>query len=162
MVGVAQLVERWLVEPDVAGSSPVVHPKVDGPTPVGPFLVTGALPLSRAVSAPPRPISWWNSIPTLHADGADTLTGTGTSASSVVDHEWVTIVWNDPVNLMNYVIWVFRSYFGFSREEAQRRMLQVHEDGRAVVASGSREEMERHVEAMHGYGLWATLERVST
>ncbi len=156
MVGVAQLVERWLVEPDVAGSSPVVHPKDDGPTPVGPFLVEAAVP------APARPEAWWNSIPTLHANSTDTLADTEVSAATAVDHEWVTIVWNDPVNLMTYVIWVFRSYFGFSREEAQRRMLQVHEDGRAVVASGTREEMERHVEAMHGYGLWATLERVST
>jgi ATP-dependent Clp protease adaptor protein ClpS len=70
---------------------------------------------------------------------------------------WVTIVWNDPVNLMSYVSFVFRSYFGFSREEAERRMLLVHNDGRAVVATGNREQMERHVEAMHGYGLWATI-----
>ena len=70
---------------------------------------------------------------------------------------WVTIVWNDPVNLMSYVSYVFRSYFGFSPNEADRRMLQVHNDGRAIVANGTREEMERHVEALHGYGLQATL-----
>ena len=75
------------------------------------------------------------------------------------DRPWTTVVWNDPVNLMSYVSWVFRSYFGFARAEAERRMMQVHEDGRATVASGTREEMERHVEAMHGYGLWATLEK---
>ena len=73
------------------------------------------------------------------------------------DRPWVTIVWNDPVNLMSYVAWVFRSYFGFSEAEAQKRMLQVHNEGRAVVASGPREAMERHVEAMHEYGLWATV-----
>ncbi len=72
---------------------------------------------------------------------------------------WVTIVWNDPVNLMSYVSYVFRSYFAFSKAEAERRMLQVHNDGRAVVASGTREEMERHVEAMHDFGLWATLQK---
>lgn len=72
---------------------------------------------------------------------------------------WVTIVWNDPVNLMSYVSYVFRSYFGFARAEAERLMLQVHNEGRAVVATGTREEMERHVEAMHDYGLWATLTR---
>ena len=72
---------------------------------------------------------------------------------------WITIVWNDPVNLMSYVSWVFRSYFGFSAGEAEKRMMQVHTAGRAVVASGSREEMERHVEAMHDFGLWATLDR---
>ncbi|HWR85367.1 MAG TPA: ATP-dependent Clp protease adapter ClpS [Rhodoglobus sp.] len=76
-----------------------------------------------------------------------------------LDRPWVTIVWNDPVNLMTYVTYVFRSYFGHSREEAERLMLQVHHDGRAVVATGGREEMERHVEAMHDYGLWATVDK---
>ena len=76
-----------------------------------------------------------------------------------LDQPWVTIVWNDPVNLMSYVAWVFRSYFGFAPEEAERRMLQVHNEGRAVVASGHREAMERHVEAMHEFGLWATVGR---
>ncbi|WP_240183683.1 ATP-dependent Clp protease adapter ClpS [Leifsonia aquatica] len=70
---------------------------------------------------------------------------------------WVTIVWNDPVNLMSYVTHVFRTYFGFPRREAERLMMLVHTEGRAVVATGTREEMERHVEAMHDYGLWATL-----
>ena len=73
---------------------------------------------------------------------------------------WVTIVWNDPVNLMSYVTYVFRSYFGYPKQEAERLMLAVHHEGRAVVATGNREEMERHVEAMHDYGLWATLQRV--
>lgn len=61
------------------------------------------------------------------------------------------------VNLMTYVSYVFRSYFGFSKAEAEKRMLQVHHNGRTVVATGGREEMERHVEAMHDFGLWATL-----
>jgi ATP-dependent Clp protease adaptor protein ClpS len=74
-----------------------------------------------------------------------------------VDAPWMTVVWNDPVNLMSYVSYVFRSYFGYSRVEAERLMLQVHVDGKAVVATGGREEMERHVEAMHDFGLWATL-----
>ena len=72
---------------------------------------------------------------------------------------WVTIVWNDPVNLLSYGTSVFQSYFGFSKAEAQRLMLLVHNEGRAVVATGTREEMERHVEAMHEYGLWATLRK---
>ncbi|WP_158863507.1 ATP-dependent Clp protease adapter ClpS [Leifsonia sp. AG29] len=70
---------------------------------------------------------------------------------------WVTIVWNDPVNLMSYVTYVFQTYFGYPRPEAERLMMLVHTEGRAVVATGTREEMERHVEAMHDYGLWATL-----
>ena len=77
------------------------------------------------------------------------------------DRPWVTIVWNDPVNLMTYVSYVFRSYFGHSREEAERLMLLVHHDGRAVVATGPREEMERHTEAMHEFGLWATVAKAS-
>jgi ATP-dependent Clp protease adaptor protein ClpS len=88
---------------------------------------------------------------------SDVLEQTELVESTLLDSPWVTVVWNDPVNLMNYVSWVFRSYFGFSKAEADVRMLQVHHEGRAVVATGSREEMERHVEAMHDFGLWATL-----
>lgn len=80
-----------------------------------------------------------------------------TSTVVAPDVPWVTIVWNDPVNLMSYVVHVFRSYFGFARPEAERLMMMVHEQGRAVVATGPREEMERHTEAMHEYGLWATV-----
>lgn len=70
------------------------------------------------------------------------------------------VVWNDPVNLMSYVAWVFRSYFGHSKEKAHKLMMQVHEQGRAIVASGPREKSERDVTAMHSYGLQATLEEV--
>ena len=72
---------------------------------------------------------------------------------------WQTVVWNDPVNLMSYVTHVFSTYFGYPREKAQKLMLEVHHQGRSVVASGSRERMERDVNAMHGYGLWASLEQ---
>lgn len=75
------------------------------------------------------------------------------------DRPWITLVWNDPINLMSYVAFVFQEYFGYSREKATELMLQVHNDGRAVVANGSREEMERDAAAMHGYGLWATLQQ---
>lgn len=73
------------------------------------------------------------------------------------DRPWITLVWNDPVNLMSYVTYVFMTYFHYPREKAEKLMWQVHNDGRAVVSSGSREEMERDVAAMHSYGLWATL-----
>ena len=119
MAVVAQLVERWLVVPDVAGSSPVG-----------------------------RPID--NSTPSVDAD-------LDTEIVVAPDVPWITIVWNDPVNLMSYVTYVFRSYFGLPKPEAERLMLQVHENGRAVVATGPREEMERHTEAMHEFGLWATV-----
>jgi ATP-dependent Clp protease adaptor protein ClpS len=72
---------------------------------------------------------------------------------------WVTIVWNDPVNLMSYVTFVFQQYFGYSRNKAEKLMLEVHHDGRSVVSTGSREEMERDVQAMHEYGLWATIQK---
>ena len=88
---------------------------------------------------------------------SDTLERTELVEQQQLDTPWVTIVWNDPVNLMTYVSYVFRSYFGFAREKADELMMQVHENGRAVVASGAREEMERHVEAMHDFGLWATV-----
>ena len=76
-----------------------------------------------------------------------------------VDDAWVTIVWNDPVNLMSYVTQVFQRYFGFSRHEAEARMREVHDHGKSVVSTGGREKMEVDVQAMHGYGLWATLQR---
>jgi ATP-dependent Clp protease adaptor protein ClpS len=78
---------------------------------------------------------------------------------TVLDRPWVTIVWNDPVNLMSYVTFVFQNYFGYPRKKAEKLMLEVHEDGRSVVSTGMREEMERDVQAMHEYGLWATLQR---
>lgn len=72
---------------------------------------------------------------------------------------WVTVVWDDPVNLMSYVTHVFCSYFHYPRSQSERLMMQVHMEGRAIVSSGGREEMERDVNAMHGFGLWATLDR---
>ena len=74
---------------------------------------------------------------------------------------WVTIVWNDPVNLMSYVTYVFEKYFGYPRSKAEKLMMEVHTDGRSVVSTGTREEMERDVQAMHEYGLWATMEKAS-
>ena len=79
--------------------------------------------------------------------------------STELSSPWVTIVWDDPVNLMSYVTYVFTSYFGYERKHAEKLMMQVHNDGRSVVSSGTREEMERDVQAMHEYRLWATMER---
>lgn len=77
------------------------------------------------------------------------------------DRPWIVIVWNDPVNLMSYVTFVFMTYFGYPRAKAEALMLDVHQEGRALVSSGSRDAMERDVTAMHSYGLWATLSRAS-
>ena len=81
------------------------------------------------------------------------------AAQASVDDPWVTIVWNDPVNLMTYVTYVFETYFGHPRTKAEKLMRQVHVDGRAVVSRGTLEAMELDVQAMHGFGLWATLQR---
>ncbi|MFL6239425.1 MAG: ATP-dependent Clp protease adapter ClpS [Actinomycetes bacterium] len=97
------------------------------------------------------------------------MTGTATAPTEVdrpdlgedVDSArlWITIVWNDPVNLMSYVTLVFQRLFGYSRDKATRLMLQVHHEGKAVVSSGTREQMERDVTRLHGAGLWATLQQ---
>ncbi len=79
--------------------------------------------------------------------------------ASVTASPWQTVVWNDPVNLMSYVVHVFRSYFAFPQDTATRLMLAVHEQGHAVVAEGAREQMELHAQAMHDYGLWASVRR---
>ena len=85
-----------------------------------------------------------------------------TEETTFLASPWVTIVWNDPVNLMSYVTYVFQNYFGYPRKKAEKLMLEVHEDGRSVVSTGSREEMERDVQAMHEYGLWATMQKADT
>ena len=82
----------------------------------------------------------------------------GSLATRTAD-AWVTIVWNDPVNLMSYVTLVFQTYFGFSKVDAEARMREVHENGKSVVSTGGREQMEVDVQAMHSYGLWATMQR---
>ena len=76
-----------------------------------------------------------------------------------LDKAWVTVVWNDPVNLMSYVTWVLQKLFGYSREKAESLMLDVHHKGRAIVSSGARERMEYDATRLHGYGLWATVDQ---
>jgi len=90
---------------------------------------------------------------------SDTLIESDLDISQLVDKPWTTIVWDDPVNLMSYVTFVFVKLFGFSQEKAYALMMQVHTEGRAAVSTGSREEMERDVQRLHEHGLWATLQR---
>jgi ATP-dependent Clp protease adaptor protein ClpS len=73
------------------------------------------------------------------------------------DRPWIVIVWNDPINLMSYVTLVFQKLFGYSRAKATQLMLQVHNEGRAVVSSGTREKAELDVSRLHAHGLWATM-----
>jgi ATP-dependent Clp protease adaptor protein ClpS len=73
------------------------------------------------------------------------------------DRPWIVIVWNDPINLMSYVTFVLQKLFGYSRDKATRLMLQVHNEGKAIVSSGTREKAEHDVSRLHAHGLWATL-----
>ena len=73
------------------------------------------------------------------------------------DRPWLVIVWNDPINLMSYVTWVFQKLFGYSLPKATKLMLDVHHKGRAVVSSGAREKAELDCFRLHEYGLWATM-----
>ena len=80
---------------------------------------------------------------------------------NLTDKPWLVIVWNDPVNLMSYVVYVLQKLFGYSREKATRLMLQIHNEGKAVVSDGNREKAEADVARLHGHGLWATMEHPS-
>ena len=73
------------------------------------------------------------------------------------DKPWIVIVWNDPINLMSYVTLVFQKLFGYNRAKATQLMLQVHNEGKAVVSSGTREKAESDVSRLHAHGLWATM-----
>lgn len=75
------------------------------------------------------------------------------------DIPWIVIVWNDPINLMSYVVFVFQKLFGYPREQATKLMLDVHQKGRAVVSQGAREKCEFDVSRLHAHGLWATLQK---
>jgi ATP-dependent Clp protease adaptor protein ClpS len=72
---------------------------------------------------------------------------------------WIVIVWNDPINLMSYVTWVFMKLFGYPKAQAEKLMMDVHTKGKAVVAHGSKDECEADVARLHGHGLWATLQK---
>lgn len=82
-----------------------------------------------------------------------------TAEKREVDTSWVTVVHNDPVNLMSYVTYVLRKLFGYPKDQATKLMLQVHTEGQAIVSSGTREKMELDAQRLHAYGLWATVRR---
>jgi ATP-dependent Clp protease adaptor protein ClpS len=90
---------------------------------------------------------------------AETIVEQETETSSAVDVPWNVVVHNDPVNLMSYVARVFREVFGYSRQRAEKHMLEVHQKGRSVVWTGARERAEAYVEQLHGHLLLATLEK---
>jgi ATP-dependent Clp protease adaptor protein ClpS len=89
----------------------------------------------------------------------DTISAPESRHRTVSDHPWLVVVWNDPINLMSYVTFVFQKLFGYSHEKATKLMRDVHEKGRAVVSTGSRERAELDVAQLHQHGLWATMEQ---
>ncbi len=105
----------------------------------------------RRAAHPPVAFAMGGTIAPERVERADT------DQVADVARPWVTIVWNDPINLMSYVTHVFQKLFGYSREKATNLMLDVHHKGRAVVSTGSREQMEHDVARLHAHGLWATL-----
>jgi ATP-dependent Clp protease adaptor protein ClpS len=84
---------------------------------------------------------------------------TSTDETTAPDRPWIVLVWNDPINLMSYVTFVFQKVFGYSLEKATSLMLDVHQKGRAVVSSGTREKAEIDVYRLHEHGLWATMQQ---
>jgi ATP-dependent Clp protease adaptor protein ClpS len=99
----------------------------------------------------------------MGSSSAPTRPGTSsvleTDEVEATDAPWVTLVWDDPVNLMNYVTYVFQKLFGYSEPHATKLMMQVHNEGKAVVSAGSREAMEVDVSKLHAAGLWATMQQ---
>jgi ATP-dependent Clp protease adaptor protein ClpS len=79
--------------------------------------------------------------------------------AGATDRPWIVIVWNDPVNLMTYVTLVLQRLFGYNRVKAETLMLQVHQEGKAVVSNGTREKAEHDVARLHAAGLWATMQQ---
>ena len=97
----------------------------------------------------------------VRVSATDTAVEEEVTGDTVVDPDvpWIVLVWNDPINLMSYVAWVFRTLFGYSREKPEQLMLDVHHKGRAVVSSGPREKAEIDVFRLHEHGLWATMQK---
>ncbi len=82
-----------------------------------------------------------------------------TESESSLDRPWNVVVWNDPITLMSYVVFVFQKLFGYNREKATKLMLEVHHQGRSIVATVDHERAEYYVSRLHGFGLQASLEQ---
>ncbi|MGF1482790.1 MAG: ATP-dependent Clp protease adapter ClpS [Opitutales bacterium] len=105
---------------------------------------------------------------TLPALPAPMLTGgnefegtpeTTTATLDAVEPPWQVVVLNDPVNLMSYVVMVFRKVFGYTQERARKHMLEVHHEGRSVLWTGARERAEHFVHQLHQWQLSSRIER---
>lgn len=92
----------------------------------------------------------------------DVEIGEETRTREAVNHGWNVVVWNDEVNLMNYVVFVFQRVLGFNRQKATRHMLEVHQKGKSCVATEPREKAEMYWQQIQQYGLRVTLERAGS
>lgn len=108
-------------------------------------------------TSPSTPKPWPSVVRIVNSQIADPDIETNSSTDH--DAPWIVLVWNDPINLMSYVSFVFQKLFGYSKEKADLLMLDVHEKGRAVVSSGPREKAELDVFRLHEHGLWATMQQ---
>lgn len=110
-----------------------------------------------------RPPTLLSALAILASEDPETLTGTETEVEvdprTTLAPPWSVVVWDDPINLMTYVVYVFQRLFGFSDPVANAKMMEVHKDGKSVVASTDRERAEYYVTRLHAYGLQATMER---
>jgi ATP-dependent Clp protease adaptor protein ClpS len=144
-----------------SANRPALKPPADSSAPTGTDVLKITLLVSAASTAQPDTMT--AEPATAEPDTAiaepDTVSEGETEALS--DRPWVTIVWDDPINLMNYVTHVFMTVFGYPEPKATRLMLQVHQLGKAIVSSGPRERMEFDVSRLHSFGLWATVSKES-
>ncbi|WP_189171722.1 ATP-dependent Clp protease adapter ClpS [Pilimelia anulata] len=114
--------------------------------------------MASPLHAPP-PIAAASQAPTAAPTAPQVAPRAETAGAAPLDAVWRTVVWDDPVNLMTYVTWVFQKIFGYSRERAEELMLDVHHRGKAVVSHGARERMEYDASRLHAHGLWATVDK---
>lgn len=137
------------------------HPLPPGPgnTVAAGTVPAGTVPLGAVPAGSPAALGHPAAVTASTAPQVDERTDTDT----VVDpsRPWDVIVWDDPINLMSYVVWVFKRVFHFTEPVARKLMLEVHEQGKALVASEPREQAELYLQQLHGYGLQATIQRAS-
>ncbi|WP_369801827.1 ATP-dependent Clp protease adapter ClpS [Nocardia sp. BMG51109] len=127
--------------------------------PVGANVTATSAPAPEAAAGAATPHLGSVAVVKLSAPQATPEAVEYTEILEAEDRPWVTVVWDDPVNLMHYVTYIFQKLFGYSKAKATELMLKVHNEGKAVVSSGSRDKMEHDVQRLHAAGLWATMQR---
>jgi ATP-dependent Clp protease adaptor protein ClpS len=93
--------------------------------------------------------------------GTVTVEVTEEKVKEAFEKKWNVIIWNDPVNLMSYVVFVFMKVLAFTKEQATRHMLEVHRQGRSIVATETREKAELYHQQIQAHGLSVTIEQQS-